>query len=162
MKSYALTITALAVTLLVTSCGTPMSDTGKGAVPVNKTPTLAAKAGVVTAEQMKSIDASARALAAEDYDAAADAGYYTFKNLEPTQDRDEMADARKEKAKYFDAAKVAFDKGCQLVPERKDEYSVIYSNIVCDGESAPTLNIVAKYRDGKISYLYADEIKSKK
>jgi len=142
MKKHAIVIVITAGTLLLTGCGSSAP---------------AAKDGVATADQMSSIDKVARAVAAEKYDDAAAAGYYTFSNGGTTQDTKKMADSRKEHASYWDAIKADFDKGCTLVADSVNGNGAIFSNVVCKGESKPQYAVAAWYMMGKLASISATD-----
>lgn len=143
MKKYAIAILITAGTLMLTGCG-------------SSAPT--AKDGVATADQMGSIDKAARAVAAEKYSDAASAGYYTFgSHGEFTQDSGKMADNRKRHEDVWNAVKADFDKGCTLTADRIDSSQGIHSNVVCNGESKPTYEVVAQYLMGKFAYIEANK-----
>lgn len=112
--------------------------------------------GVATDAQMTVIDKVARAIANGKYDDAASAGYYTFDSSGYlTQDAAKMSSLREKHADYFDTAKDAFSKGCQLVPVSVNSSGVIYINMSCKDGSTPNVSIHAQYMGGKLAYLDA-------
>lgn len=127
MKRYALTIAAVAATLMITSCGShgPVS-----------------KEGVATDEQMTKIDKVARAFAAENYDDATAAGYKAFGAATQEKNLEYMKSTRNKSKESFDRAKVGFDKGCYLVAYLKGNSGDIYSKMTCDNGDDPNVEII--------------------
>lgn len=130
--------------------GAPITSNAKG------------KPGIATDDQMAVIDKVARAIAAEKYDDAAAAGYYTYVSGGITQDAGKMAELRKETSEAWDRVKEKFDKGCTLVAHDINSSGVINSDVVCKGEDSSSSDVQASFRnvfspgsDNKLLYIHA-------